>query len=58
MGSNEEDASETASRYEAAHFRKVETEKVQPSSELHRLHGTILLSPGLYKGLYYHSGHI
>lgn len=32
--SNEEEASKTASRYEAALFRKVATEKVQLSSDL------------------------
>lgn len=41
--SDEEEASETASRYEAAHFRKVATEKVQQSSWLHCLYGTICL---------------
>lgn len=55
---NEEEAPETASRYEAAHFRKVATEKGQPSSWFHHLHGAILLLFGLYKGLFYLCGHI
>lgn len=52
--SNEEEASETARRYEAAHFREVGQKR--PSSWLHHLHGTVLFLFGLCKGLYYPTG--